>query len=339
VCDPDEFCPGVPGGTCAADVVAPPTTVCRSGSGDLCDPNELCPGVPGGTCAADVVAPSGTVCRAVGGVCDVADSCTGIAGQACPADAKASNTTVCRAAAGVCDVAEMCTGTSNACPSDAHQPNGTSCSNGLFCDGAETCQAGSCAPGTPPCMGFAVCNEGTDMCQMNVCPAGPQGGCRTAAKNILLIKNKTDNSKDKLIWKYVKGVQQTLQGDFADPTATANYALCIYAGGTNTLVASMNIPPSNTKWKLLGSKGYKYLATSPYPDSGAQKVILKGNVAGKPKALVKGRGANLPDPLDMGPLGTPVKAQLLNYQTGICWEGNFSTFKKNSSTIFKAKNP
>jgi hypothetical protein len=29
-------------------------------------------------------------------------------------------------------------------------PNGTSCSNGVFCDGFETCQGGGCAPGAPP---------------------------------------------------------------------------------------------------------------------------------------------------------------------------------------------
>jgi len=70
-----------------------------------------------------------------------------------------------------------------------------------------------------------------------------------------------------------------------------------------------------------------------------QKVILKGGAAGKSKALVKGRGPNLPDPLDIGPLGTPVTAQLLNYQSGVCWEGTFTTAKKNTTAIYKAKNP
>jgi hypothetical protein len=234
---------------------------------------------------------------------------------------------------------EDCTGVPGVvCPADLNQPNGTPCSDGLFCNGDEKCQSGICTDGPDPCAFAAICNEGMDMCQNDVCPSGPQAGCRTANKNILLIKNKTDNSKDKLIWKYIKGVQQTTQADFANPTATAHYALCIYAGTTDTLVAKIHVPPSNSKWKTLGSKGYKYLDTTLMAD-GTQKVILKGNVAGKPKALLKARGANLPDPLDMGPLGTPVTAQLLNYQTGICWESDFTTFKKNSSTIFKAKNP
>ena len=174
------------------------------------------------------------------------------------------------------------------------------------------------------------------MCLSSVCPSSPQS-CRSAQKNLLLIKNKADNSKDKLIWKWIHGAATTM-GEFADPRATAEYALCIYAGTADALVAQIHIPPSNTKWKALGTKGFKYLDQTLAAD-GTQKVILKGGVAGKSKALLKGRGTNLPDPLDMGPLGTPVTAQLLNYQSGVCWEGNFTTFKKNTSALFKAKTP
>jgi hypothetical protein len=153
-----------------------------------------------------------------------------------------------------------------------------------------------------------------------------------------LIKNKTFNGSDKLIWKFING-QATTQADFANPTGTADYALCIYAGPSVALKASIHVPPGSSNWSLLGSKGYKYLDFSLSAD-GTQKVILKGTgVAGKTKALLKARSDNLPDPLDMGALTLPVKAQLLNYQTGICWEGNFTTAKKNTSAIFKAKNP
>ena len=45
--------------------------------------------------------------------------------------------------------------------------------------------------------------------------------------------------------------------------------------------------------------------------------MLKSGVGrARARRLLKGRGDNLPDPLDMGPLGTPVTAQLLNYQIG-----------------------
>src|SRR6185369_14478737 len=139
----------------------------------------------------------------------------------------------------------------------------------------------------------------------------------------------------KLVWKWLKGAATTT-AEFADPTSTAEYALCIYAGVSDTLVAQMHIPASSTKWKPLGTKGFKYLDPSSSAD-GAQKIVLKGGVAGKSKVIVKGRGTALPDPLDMGPLGTPVTAQLLNYQSGVCWEANYTTAKKDTSAIFKAK--
>jgi len=128
----------------------------------------------------------------------------------------------------------------------------------------------------------------------------------------------------------------TTTAEFADPRSTADYALCIYAGTADALVASIHIPANNSKWTALGTKGFKYLDPTLAAD-GTQKVILKGGTAGKTKALLKGRGGNLPDPLDMGPLGTPVTAQLLNYQSGVCWGGTFTTAKKSTTTIFKAK--
>lgn len=43
-------------------------------------------------------------------------------------------------------------------------PDGTSCTDGLFCNGAETCDDGSCRPGTPPCPSGTTCDEAKDQC-------------------------------------------------------------------------------------------------------------------------------------------------------------------------------
>jgi hypothetical protein len=231
-------------------------------------------------------------------------------------------------------VAENCTGTSDNCPTNGFQTNGTDCSDGLFCNGTETCQSGSCADGADPCT--FVCSEGTDMCLTTACPTAPSGGCRTPGKKLLLIKNKADSTKDKLVWKYLKGVEASTQADFADPTMTAAYALCIYAGTADTLVATLTVQPSNTMWKPLGSKGYKYKDKNG-SQSGVTKIIAKGGAAGKTKALVKGKGLNLPDPLDMGALAVPVTAQLLNHESGICWETVLNSPKKSTNELFKAK--
>jgi hypothetical protein len=173
-------------------------------------------------------------------------------------------------------------------------------------------------------------------CLNDACPASPLS-CRTAGKSLLLLKNKTPDSKDKLVWKFIKGAQTT-QSDLADPRSSADYALCIYAGTTNGLVAHINVPPSSSKWSILSTKGYKFF-DSTLADDGAQKILLKGGGAGKSKMLVKGRGVNLPDPLNSGSLPLPVTVQLFNYQTGVCFDSSFNSALKNTTTFFKAKAP
>jgi hypothetical protein len=78
--------------------------------------------------------------------------------------------TSCRASTGLCDIAETCTGSSATCPSDSKQPLGFSCSNELFCDGAETCDGtGTCLSGTAPVVNDELfcttdsCDEANDL--------------------------------------------------------------------------------------------------------------------------------------------------------------------------------
>ena len=164
--------------------------------------------------------------------------------------------------------------------------------------------------------------------------------CASAAKNKLLIKNKADNTKDKLVWKWIKG-DATTQVQFADPTTTASYALCFYAGATPTLIEGLSVPPAGGKWSAISTKGYKYKDPSGTND-GVTKIIVKGGAAGKSKALVKGKGANLPDfdsdlPIAMGDL--PMTVQLRNNSNGLCWGGSFASPKKNQADQFNAKTP
>ncbi len=334
-CDVVENCDGV-NRTCPADVVEPSSTVCRAAStGETCDSTETCDGV-NPACPADAVLPNGTTCRASAGVCDAADACDGVS-KVCPNDGK--STAQCRASAGACDVAEICDGVGNDCPADALQPDGTNCDDTNFCNGTQTCTAGVCGGGTTPCGVGQSCDEGTASCFSGSCPINAVT-CRTAAKNKVLIKNKTDDTKDKLIWKWTKGAQ-TSTADFGDPTTTADYALCFYDGPTGGLIQQAAIPASASKWSTIGTKGFKYKDAAGAED-GITKIIVKGGAAGKSKALVKGKGLNLPDfdsdlPIATGDL--PLVVQLRNNSNGICWEGSFASPKKNQLDQFNAKNP
>ena len=350
--------------------------ICRlSSAGDACDLSETCTGNPGETCPADdAPGNAGVECRAAAGECDVAEQCTGTPNDSCPADGFQSSGTACtddgeicttdlcdgagtcahdpgnagtscRASAQACDAEEVCDGIVGSCPADVNEPDGTSCSDGEFCNGPEECQSGTCTDTADPCP--ILCNEGNDTCTV-ACGDEPMASCRTAAKSILLFKEGSDDSKDKLIYKFIKGAA-TVQADFGTPLSSTDYALCIYAGtagvmaGTTVAVFDAVVQDDTANWKAISTKGYKY-KDSTGADDGIQKVILKGSSPdAKTKILVKGRGINLPD-LDTGilPFQTanfPIIAQVTNSETGVCWESTFqeANVKKNVATQFKAK--
>jgi hypothetical protein len=179
-----------------------------------------------------------------------------------------------------------------------------------------------------------ICDEPSDQCITDGCPAGPQVSCYTAGKSQLKIKQSA--AKRSLIWKLVKGDSTTF-AELSDPTDTGDYTFCIYAGPDAALVGTLSVPHSSS-WAVLGNdKGYKY-SDKNGAASGVQKIKLKASSRGGTKALIKGRDGTLPAIL--GPMGldTPVKAQLLNHGSGACWEGNYTgTPRRNTSTQFKAK--
>jgi len=171
----------------------------------------------------------------------------------------------------------------------------------------------------------------------SLCADTPSGGCRTALKSIFTVKDKTPDTKDKLIWKWIKG-QSTSAGDFEDPVdpfGGTNYALCIYAGSANAMIASTLVEPG-LNWSNISTKGFKYLDPNA-AQSGIQKIILKASLIDKAKALVKGKGDQLPTITP--PLALPVTVQLVNSSTGVCWEGSYNNadLKKNEAGSFKAK--
>jgi len=163
----------------------------------------------------------------------------------------------------------------------------------------------------------------------SLCPDTPASGCRTAGKSLLIIKNDADDTKDKLIWKWLKG-QSTTEMEFGDPTTTRTYALCVYDSSGRLLAAE--VPPDATKWANLSYKDSSGAA------AGIQKIILKPGASNDAKILVKGKGANLPDPT-LGSLPTPITVQMVNSETSLCFEGtyNASDVIKNDATQLKAK--
>jgi hypothetical protein len=109
--------------------------------------------------------PNGSTC-ADGLFCNGADSCSGGAcathvGDPCPGPDGDGN------------CAESCNEAADNCT--APDPNGSTCADGLFCNGNDACSAGACTTHTgDPCPGpdgdtdcVESCNEGTDTCDAN----------------------------------------------------------------------------------------------------------------------------------------------------------------------------
>jgi len=172
------------------------------------------------------------------------------------------------------------------------------------------------------------------------CASTPVGGCRVPNKTILLVKNGPTPTKDKLVWKFLKG-PATTAGDFGSPTTTDDYELCIYGGGS--LLTSATAPAGGTCagrpcWKDRGVKGYKYVDRDTTPN-GIQKLILKSGDILRSKVVVKAKGANLDLP-SLPIMAFPLVVQLQG-EHGECWDGTFDLgdVRSNDASAFKAKAP
>ena len=215
-----------------------------------------------------------------------------------------------------------------------YESNGSSCDDSTVCNGNETCDgAGTCQPGTPlDCDDHNACSaDSCDPLAGCVNDDSPSVDC-LPARSLVLIRKSNDDTKDKLLWKWTRGAALD-QMDLADPITSDAYGLCVYAGPTSTLIADATIPPG-ASWTEVGTKGYKFKGTSP---NGLSLALLKGGAGGKSKALVKGKGAALPDPTL--PVVYPVTVQLKKDGSPLCLESTFTAADevKNDAGQFKAK--
>ena len=222
-----------------------------------------------------------------------------------------------------------------------------SCGDGIV-DAGETCDdgnvvSGDCCDASCQVEPFgSPCPGDDDPCTVNQCDGAgacgvgaPQSGCRAALSSQLAIKKNDDDTKNKLLWKWLKGDATTL-AELGDPTATTTYTLCVYAGTTSAFLGKTDIPPG-ASWSAVSDKGFKLKDATGTPD-GIQKATLTSGAEDKAKILVKGKGANLPGLL-AGTLPLPVTAQLVNDANGVCYEGVYDSadVKKNDGAQFKAK--
>lgn len=158
-----------------------------------------------------------------------------------------------------------------------------------------------------------------------LCPASP-ATCRTpiaSGKSSLLIRNRTPDKGDALVWKWTKGAATT-KADFGDPLATDDWALCVYDAG-NPIASSVanagGFCGTRPCWKEK-TTGFGY-ASRDTSTSGAKTVNLKEGIAGRATVGFQGAGVKLQMP-DLAAITGPVTVQLHRSGGGPCFGATFS---------------
>jgi Trypsin/Bacterial pre-peptidase C-terminal domain len=215
--------------------------------------------------------------------------------------------------------------------------DGQSCSSGSACVVGGVCGGGQCgetpAPDGTPCVDGSSCTA-SDACTVGLCAgvATPMLGCAgaPARKSTASLKNNLLNSKDALRWNWSRGTATV--GDFADPTASTSYEMCIFdrSGGVPALVYDQRVA-AGSGWSA-SATGFRYRDTAGSA-GGITSVKLRAGT-GNAKVQVKGKGADLSMPSLPFDQDTAVTVQVTNGAQ--CWEATFSSNSKNQSDYFKA---
>jgi hypothetical protein len=146
------------------------------------------------------------------------------------------------------------------------------------------------------------------------CPPTPRAGCRSGGRSTLAITRR-GRPDDSLSWR-LRSPEPASPVDFGDPATTTDVSLCLYAGGQPA--AELHVPAADG-WTV-SSSSMRYDGRDIRGD-GVRRVLLRARDGAGATLRVKGKGRRLPA-LDL-PLAAPLTVQLVNLQTGVCWESSF----------------
>jgi len=233
---------------------------------------------------------------------------------------------------------------------------GTPCDDSDPCTIPDECNDAGVCIGNPDICGDGIvqgtcgeeCDDGvvggrncTTQCRF-ICGPAPQIGCRKPAvpkKAVIVLKDKTPDTKDALVWNWNKGTA-TLLADFGAPLTTTGFTLCLYDQSANPQpLIFVKAPPEGTCgikpcWRTTKTTGYKYTDKLLDPD-GVAAIMLKVGADSKAKIVVRGKGANLH--MAVLPPTPKVTVQLKrDDDLGTCWDAEYTTPIKNLSDLFKA---
>ena len=314
-CTRDACFPGQDGSLACQHNDVPFGSACAD-DGNECTTDRCLPGPNGGAVCQHTSVQFGSPCASDGNDCTI---------DLCQPDQ--SGLTICQHPA--VQPGSRCADDGNDCTFDA-------C--GFDSSGSLSCQHNPLQPGS-------ACNDHSPCTQFDACsPAGvcvgssPVLDCRSAAKASLVIKNNPHDALDLVDYKWVQGAA-TEEFELGDPTTTTTYTLCIF-DGAGTLRMSASVPPGGQCGDVpcwtAKAKGFAYRDELGQA-AGIGTVRLLPSASAKSSVHVRGKGANLP--LPVLPLAGPVKVQVINDATGVCFASDFAGATGSSDRKYTAQTP
>jgi hypothetical protein len=146
----------------------------------------------------------------------------------------------------------------------------------------------------------------------------------------LVLRDPGVAARRSLSWSWKRGA--TTPAELGDPTATTEYALCVY--DAEGLALATGVRPGSA-WTAAPAGAFRLRATAGAP-GGLLRGQLKPGTGTRASLSLTGKGAALPD---AGlPLALPVTAQLATGD-GACWEGEYvaGPGTRSSATLFRGR--
>jgi hypothetical protein len=162
----------------------------------------------------------------------------------------------------------------------------------------------------------------------SACPAAPASGCFPGASGRLTIKNHQNDARDRWTWRWRDGlVDAAAVGAPGDQT---DVAACVY-DQAGALVGGA-ILHGAAEWRPVRD-GIRYVDRTSVRH-GFRRVTIKYGVGRKARVEVQARGTGIGGP--SLPAVFPVRAQLVNLDSGTCWESVFASAKRNDPARVRA---
>jgi Calcineurin-like phosphoesterase/Purple acid Phosphatase, N-terminal domain len=155
----------------------------------------------------------------------------------------------------------------------------------------------------------------------SACPATPTPGCFPGATGRLSVKNHANDARDQWRWRWRDGLVDAAA--IGAPGDQTDVAACVY-DQAGALVGGA-ILHGAAEWSPIRN-GIRYTDRGS-TRHGFRRVTVKYGVGRKARVEVQARGTGIGGP--SLPAVFPVRAQLVNLDSGACWESVFATAKRN----------